>query len=133
MSAAASDDWHADSPGHSRRVTVADLPAPYATPASSNRPIVVARPSAAALAVPTGFSIQAFATGLRDPRLVRVAPNGDIFVAESAAGRVRALRAADGAGKASKIEIFAAGLDGPFGIAFYPLRGRLPGLGLGDV
>jgi hypothetical protein len=73
------------------------------------------------LAVPNGFSIQAFATGLQDPRLVRVAPNGDIFVAESAAGRVRALRAADGAGKASKIEIFAAGLDGPFGIAFYPL------------
>lgn len=120
-SAAASDDWRADSPGHSRRVTVADLPAPYATPASSNRPTVVARPSAAALAVPNGFSIQAFATGLQDPRLVRVAPNGDIFVAESAAGRVRALRAADGAGKASKIEIFAAGLDGPFGIAFYPL------------
>ena len=42
------------------------------------------------------------------------------FVAESRAGRIRVLRAADGAAKPDRDEIFAAGLDRPFGIAFYP-------------
>jgi glucose/arabinose dehydrogenase len=51
---------------------------------------------------------------------VRIAPNGDIFVAETKAGRVRVLRAAAGAHKPSQSEVFASGLDGPFGIAFYP-------------
>jgi glucose/arabinose dehydrogenase len=51
---------------------------------------------------------------------MRVAPNGDIFVAETDAGRVRVLRAEDGDAKPSKNEIFASGLNQPFGIAFYP-------------
>jgi hypothetical protein len=53
--------------------------------------------------------------------LVRVAPNGDIFVAETNNGRVRIVRSADGAAQASSVETFADGLDRPFGIAFYPL------------
>jgi glucose/arabinose dehydrogenase len=36
------------------------------------------------------------------------------------AGRVRVLRAGDGGRKAERNEVFAAGLDRPFGIAFYP-------------
>ena len=44
--------------------------------------------------------ITEFASGLKEPRVVRVAPNGDIFVAESGAGRVTVLTAADGAPKA---------------------------------
>jgi glucose/arabinose dehydrogenase len=51
---------------------------------------------------------------------VRVAPNGDIFIAESEPGRIRVLRAADGTAKPSSNEVFASGLDHPFGIAFYP-------------
>jgi len=50
---------------------------------------------------------------------MRVAPNGDIFVAETRAGRIRVLRAADGDSK-SVNEIFASGLNQPFGIAFFP-------------
>jgi glucose/arabinose dehydrogenase len=49
-----------------------------------------------------------------------VAPNGEIFVAESVASRIRVLRAADGAEQAQQAEIFAAGLDRPYGIAFWP-------------
>jgi glucose/arabinose dehydrogenase len=64
--------------------------------------------------------VQRFAAGLRNPRIVRVAPNGDIFVAESAAGRIRVLRAADGAATPQQTEAFATGLDRPFGIAFFP-------------
>lgn len=70
--------------------------------------------------VPLGFTIELFADGLSGPRIIRTAPNGDIFVAETRAGRVRVLRAADGAAKPSVNETFASGLRSPFGIAFFP-------------
>jgi glucose/arabinose dehydrogenase len=70
--------------------------------------------------VPPGFTVEPFVTGLAGPRMLRRAPNGDIFVVESLAGNIRAIRATDGAGKPDKVEIFARGLDEPFGIAFYP-------------
>jgi hypothetical protein len=53
------------------------------------------------------------------PRVIRVAPNGDIFAAETGAGSVRVFHPAASAGPA-KGEIFAAGLQRPYGIAFYP-------------
>ena len=62
-----------------------------------------------------------FATGLTEPRVIVRAPNGDLFVAESRANRVRVLRDADGDGKPEVNEVFATGLNRPFGIAFYPL------------
>jgi glucose/arabinose dehydrogenase len=52
--------------------------------------------------------------------MLRTAPNGDIFVAESKADRVRVLRDADGDGRAEVSEVFSEDLDWPFGIAFYP-------------
>jgi hypothetical protein len=51
---------------------------------------------------------------------MRVAPNGDIFVAETNRNRIRVLRAADGAWSPSVNQVFVEGLDRPFGIAFYP-------------
>jgi glucose/arabinose dehydrogenase len=45
-----------------------------------------------------------------------VAPNGDVFVAESNAGRIRVVQPA----APEKLSTFAASLDRPFGIAFYP-------------
>src|SRR6266540_3437276 len=90
---AAFGDWRTDAPLVRRKIT--DLPPPYATRSASNPPRVIAKP-------------------------VRVAPNGDIFIAESEAGRIRVLRAADGATKPSSNDVFASGLDQPFGIAFYP-------------
>jgi glucose/arabinose dehydrogenase len=118
---AALGDWTTDAPGVRRRITIADLPAPYATRSVDNGPTLVKRPADAWPKVPAGFKVEEFAAGLSDPRLIRTAPNGDIFVAESRAGRVRVLRAADGAGKAKVNEVFADGLNRPFGIAFYPL------------
>jgi glucose/arabinose dehydrogenase len=82
--------------------------------------VIVKPPADAQPSVPQGFSISLFADHLQAPREIRVAPNGDIFVAESRAGQIRVLRAADGAGKATQSEVFASGLDEPFGIAFYP-------------
>jgi glucose/arabinose dehydrogenase len=55
------------------------------------------------------------------PRLIRFAPNGDLFLADSQAGIVFVLRGTGADGKAQSIEKFATGLDHPFGIAFYPL------------
>jgi glucose/arabinose dehydrogenase len=117
---AAYGDWHSDKPGVIRLIGPADLQKPGATPSVSNGPHAVARPASAVPQVPDGFKIALFAEGLNAPREMRVAPNGDIFIAETSPGRIRVLRAADGADKPSANEIYASGLTGPFGIAFYP-------------
>ncbi|MGN6490231.1 MAG: PQQ-dependent sugar dehydrogenase [Devosia sp.] len=123
---AAFGTWEHDKPGVSRHITPADLPAPSLVendpeaPDFENAAKVVAAPEGRMPDVPEGFSVQVFASGLDQPRVIRVAPNGDIFVAESAAGRV-VVFAADAAGsEPAKPEVFAADLDRPFGIAFYP-------------
>jgi len=105
---AAFGDWRTDAPLVRRKIT--DLPPPYATPSASNPPRVVAKPVSAAPNVPPGFQVELFASNLRDPRTVRIAPNGDIFIAESEPGRIRVLRAADGAAKPSTNDVFASGL-----------------------
>ena len=104
-----------------RKITAADLPAPFATPAASNSSTPVDRPDGAWPKVPEGFKVTIFASGLKEPRTIATAPNGDIFVAESSSGRVRVLRDSDGAGVADVNKIFAEDLHQPFGIAFYPL------------
>jgi glucose/arabinose dehydrogenase len=64
--------------------------------------------------------VELYAAGLENPRLLRTAPNGDVFLAESEPGRIRVLRGVTPDGKAERMETFAAGLNKPFGIAFYP-------------
>jgi glucose/arabinose dehydrogenase len=113
-------DWHHAAPGVEHHLTLADLPAPFSTRSSGNGPRVVKQPANAALSVPAGFTVRLFATGFSNPRIIRVAPNGDIFIAETSANRIRVLRAVDGADAPSENQIFADGLDRPFGIAFYP-------------
>ena len=117
---AAYGDWRQDRPGVARRIDPNDLARPYATRSAGNPPSSALPAPDATPKVPAGFSVSRFATGLDGPRLLRVAPNGDIFVAETAAGTIRVLRAADGAPTAGKAEVFAHDLDAPFGIAFYP-------------
>jgi glucose/arabinose dehydrogenase len=117
---AAKGDWTTDAPGRRRKLTPADMPAPYATPSADNGPRMIPRPEGAAPRAPEGFRVALFAFGLTDPRMIRAAPNGDLFVVESGANRVRVLRDADGDGKPEVIEIFAEGLKQPFGVAFYP-------------
>jgi glucose/arabinose dehydrogenase len=117
---AAYGDWRSDAPGVRRQIRVGDLPAPYASFSHATFPTVVKRPADAQLKVASGFEVRLFASGLVQPRLIRVAPNGDIFVAESAAGRIRVLRPTDNGDQVSHNEIFISGLKLPFGIAFYP-------------
>jgi glucose/arabinose dehydrogenase len=88
--AAAYGDWRSDAPGVRRKITPSDMPPPYATASANN-----------------------------GPRLIRVSPSGDLFIAENRPGRIRVLRAPQRGGK-SEIRIFAEDLDQPFGIAFWP-------------
>ena len=75
-----------------RLITPADLPAPYATHSTANMSQHEARTGAEVPKAPPGFTVDLFASGLNMPRVIRVAPNGDIFVAETGAGRVRVFR-----------------------------------------
>ncbi len=113
-------DYRQERPGVMRKITVADLPAPYETKSAVNGPRLVPRPANAQLETLPGFKVALYAEGLINPRLIRTAPNGDLFVAESAAGRVSVYRGLGPDGKAQKVEVFAGSLTLPFGIAFYP-------------
>ncbi len=113
-------DFRYEQPGRTRKITVSDLPAPYASQSADNGPGVVARPANAWPKALAGFKVEQFAKGLRNPRLMRTAPNGDIFLAESDAGRIRVFRGMTSDGKPQQTEVFASGLFHPYGIAFYP-------------
>jgi glucose/arabinose dehydrogenase len=113
-------DFRFEKPGTIRKITVQDLPAPYVTASAQNGPKVVARPEGAWPQVPEGFKVELYATALDDARLIRTAPNGDFFVAESHAGEIIVFRGITPTGKPEQMQIFATGLNRPFGINFYP-------------
>ncbi len=113
-------DFRYEKPGTARKITVNDLPKPFATESAQNGAQVVARPENAWPVAPKGFKVELFAAGLDNPRLLRTAPNGDIFLAESSPGRILVFRGMTGDGKPEQSAIFAEGLKRPYGIAFYP-------------
>ncbi len=114
--------WQNDVPGTIRLIRPEDLPKPGATPSAANVSRVVARPASATPQAPEGFKVALFAEGLSGPRIMRVAPNGDVFVAETRANRIRVLRPSDDGSKPASSEIFADRLNHPFGIAFFPAK-----------
>ena len=120
---AAFGDWRMDKPGIRRLIRPKDLPAADPSRSATDFLYPVRRAEQQKPAVPDGFEVRLFASGLSHQRLIRVAPNGDVFAAESEAGRIRVLRPSHGQSAAASV--FAEGLHGPFGIAFYPL-GRDP-------
>src|ERR1022692_2637761 len=103
-------------PGVFRKIAPGDLPEPgTATPGQTkNVPRGDMMPTA-----PAGFKVELYAgSDLKAPRQMRKAPNGDLFVAEEAAGNIKIVH--DNNGKA-EISTFASGLPAPFGINFYPV------------
>ena len=78
----------------------------------NNAPTVVSPPPDFQPWVPPGFKVSVFAAGFAQPRWLAAAPNGDVFVADSAAGEVVVL------GDRERF-VFADHLDLPFGIAFH--------------
>jgi len=113
-------DFRYEKPGTVRKITVKDLPAPYATESAENGPKLVARPENVWPIAPEGFKVELFATGLENPRTLRTAPNGDVFLAESNPGRIRVFRGVTDDGKPELSAVFATGLKHPYGLAFYP-------------
>jgi glucose/arabinose dehydrogenase len=137
---AAFTDWNQQFPGVRHKITLADLPEPKPEEAVNNTPHLVPKPADAWPIAPAGFKVTLYAGGdakpmqradnvqfmrlsdgtFTEPRLLRTAPNGDLFVADSGAGKIIVLRGTNPDGKAATIETFASDLDHPFGIAFCP-------------
>jgi glucose/arabinose dehydrogenase len=117
---AAFTDYKKEAPGVVRKITVADLPQPYATRSAGNSPEVVPRPSNAWPKAPAGFKVDLYASGLNLPREIRTAPNGDFFVAESDINEIKIFRGITKDSKPQQTSTYATGLHEPFGIAFYP-------------
>jgi glucose/arabinose dehydrogenase len=135
-------DWSQQKPGVMRKITAADLPAPFATESVDNGPTVIQKPKDAWPIAPPGFKVELYAGGdaatpmqrsddvratygpasgtFVMPRILRTAPNGDLFLADSQAGSIFVLRGVTPEGRAQTVSQFATGLDHPFGIAFYP-------------
>jgi glucose/arabinose dehydrogenase/cytochrome c2 len=119
--------WQNAAPGVAHHITIASLPRPYLTPSIDNSVLYVKPPgdedlqtTPAGLAVPPGFTVKLFAKNLSNPRCLRVAPNGDIFLAESGANRIHVFRSGDGCDAPTIDQVYASNLDQPFGVAFYP-------------
>src|SRR6266702_877053 len=112
--------FRSQSPGRVHHITLQDLPKPFATSSADTPSDVIERPASAWPKAPEGFSVQLYARGLDNPRLLRSAPNGDVFLAESSPGDIKVLRGIDDKGSAKQVEVFVTGLSRPFGIAFYP-------------
>lgn len=113
-------DYTQQKPGVRRKITIADLPEPNPSEAVENHPKMAPRPEGTWPQAPAGFKVTLFAKDLNYPRLLRTAPNGDIFLAESRTGEIKVFRGVDADGKAKQMEVFATGLERPWGIAFYP-------------
>ena len=107
-------------PGTFHRITANDLPKPFDTKSSANFPRLVPRPENAWPQAPAGFKVELYASGFNQPRQIRVAPNGDFFIAESRSGEIKLVRGRDKDGKPDQVETFATGLRQPFGVIFYP-------------
>ena len=113
-------DFRYERPGTVRKITVNDLPQPYATQSSNNGPELVARPENVWPVALPGFKVELYGSGLDNPRTLRTAPNGDIFLTESDPGRIRVFRGLIADGKPEQSAVFASGLKHPYGLAFYP-------------
>jgi glucose/arabinose dehydrogenase len=112
--------WKEAKPGVSYLIKPGDLPPPFATTAANNAPGLVPMPAGAKPIVAEGFAVDMVASGFQQPRVIRTAPNGDLFVADSAANTINVLRVAKDSAKPSENSVFATDLNQPYGIAFYP-------------
>ncbi|HEX5413280.1 MAG TPA: sorbosone dehydrogenase family protein [Terriglobia bacterium] len=95
-----------------------NLPKPFSGPTVANPPSGNPSPGFTPTALP-GFQVSVFAKGFKEPRYLAVAPNGDVFVADSSGNTVYVVHD-PGSGKASDGRTtFASNLNEPFGIAFH--------------
>lgn len=98
----------------------ARLPPPFHTESARRNSRVVPPPPGAKLTVPRGFKVNVFAEGgFNVPRWMALAPNGDVFLADSRANSVLVLRDKNKDGVAEERFVFSDKLAQPFGMAFH--------------
>jgi len=85
---------------------------------TDNHPVVVPLPVDFRPTVPPGFKASILTGGFEQPRWLGVAPNADVFVADSAVGKIIVLHSPFAPGGPMR-ETFADHLNLPFGIAFH--------------
>ncbi|HKR83835.1 MAG TPA: hypothetical protein VJS37_06635, partial [Terriglobales bacterium] len=73
-------DYAAEKPGQVRKLSLSDLPGPGATKSAVNPPEPAERPAGAIPKVLPGFKVNIYADGFDEPRQLRTAPNGDVFL-----------------------------------------------------
>ncbi|MDB4875526.1 MAG: L-sorbosone dehydrogenase [Gemmatimonadetes bacterium] len=115
---AAFGGWQSDKPGVRRLLTPQDLPGISA--ATFGTAQVVRIPAGGQPQVPAGFVVERVTPDLPNARVIRVAPNGDLFIASSMSNTVNVYRIPPGTATPQRHTVFASGLRQPFGIAFYP-------------
>jgi len=101
--------------------TVLTLPAPDTTHKATKFSKVIGWPAGKTPQAPAGFTVTRFADKLEHPRWIYVAPNKDIFVAESddegkSANRITLLRDKNQDGKPELRQAFLTGLKQPLGM-----------------
>jgi glucose/arabinose dehydrogenase len=98
-----------------------DLPQPKLENEVNNGPKVIPQPEGAKLNLPPGFEVRTFAEGgFQRPRWMALAPNGDVFLADSSAsGKILVLRDTNNDGVADERFTFAEDQLQPFGVAFW--------------
>ncbi|OQV16023.1 L-sorbosone dehydrogenase [Hypsibius exemplaris] len=107
-------------------VDPATLPAPFATNSSTAFPTIIPQPANASFTVPVGFTVNLFADStasadvtLVTPRVMLLAPNGDILLADPGSNTIVVLRDSKKAGSADQAFVFTSDTLAPFGLAFW--------------
>ena len=96
------------------------LPAPFASKSVGNGPDGEKPPAGFLPTVPAGFKVNVYLSGIRRPRWLTVAPNGDIFLANTTGkGEILVLHSGKDTSVAPEREVFVDGMNRPFGIAFH--------------
>jgi glucose/arabinose dehydrogenase len=96
------------------------LPAPFASKSVGNSSDREKPPAGFLPTVPAGFKVNVYFSGISRPRWLTVAPNGDIFLADTIGkGEIIVLHSGKDTSVAPQREVFVDGMNRPFGIAFH--------------
>ena len=104
------------------RTRMGDNPAPTTIPLSVTAapgqiPGII--PPEQPISLPPGFAITVYASGLYDPRMMAIGPDGELYLAERGAGRIVRLPDRDKDGVADGVEAVGVDLASPSSLAFY--------------
>ena len=104
------------------RARLDDAPAPTTIPLNATAApgqIPGVMPPEQPISLPPGFAISVYASGLNDPRMMAIGPDGALYLAERGAGRIVRLPDRDEDGVADGIEAIGVDLASPSSLAFY--------------